>query len=65
MLYYDHIDLNKYPLINLFSGLHHRDHHQNNRIGKVLCEACLKKCSGNVLRVGKVYFHIACFKCHG
>ncbi|XP_075585301.1 actin-binding LIM protein 1 isoform X2 [Dermatophagoides farinae] len=62
MLYYDHIDLNKYPLINLFSGLHH--HHQNNRIGKVLCEACLKKCSGNVLRVGKVYFHIACFKCH-
>ncbi|KAF7490681.1 Actin-binding LIM protein 2, partial [Sarcoptes scabiei] len=33
-------------------------------IGKVLCEACLKKCSGNVLRVGKVYFHIDCFKCH-
>ncbi|XP_075679054.1 actin-binding LIM protein 3-like isoform X1 [Dermatophagoides pteronyssinus] len=32
--------------------------------GKVLCESCLKKCSGNVLRVGKVYFHIACFKCH-
>lgn len=26
--------------------------------GKVLCEACSKKCSGNVLRVGQTYFHI-------
>ncbi|XP_054168729.1 actin-binding LIM protein 2-like [Oppia nitens] len=32
-------------------------------MGKVLCEFCSKKCSGNVLRVGKTYFHIDCFKC--
>jgi len=29
-----------------------------------LCGSCSKKCSGNVLRVGKTYFHIDCFNCH-
>ncbi|XP_066946529.1 actin-binding LIM protein 2-like isoform X10 [Macrobrachium rosenbergii] len=32
--------------------------------GKTLCEACGKKCSGEVLRVQEKYFHINCFKCH-
>lgn len=36
-----------------------------NFLGKVFCEKCSKKCSGNVLRVGKTYFHVDCFKCHG
>ncbi|XP_042219782.1 actin-binding LIM protein 3-like [Homarus americanus] len=31
---------------------------------KTLCEACGKKCSGEVLRVQEKYFHINCFKCH-
>ncbi|ODN01148.1 Actin-binding LIM protein 1 [Orchesella cincta] len=31
--------------------------------GKTVCQACKKKCSGEVLRVQDKYFHIACFKC--
>ncbi|XP_046667258.1 actin-binding LIM protein 3 isoform X4 [Homalodisca vitripennis] len=31
--------------------------------GKTYCQACKKKCSGEVLRVQDKYFHIACFKC--
>ncbi|XP_015783551.1 actin-binding LIM protein 2 isoform X2 [Tetranychus urticae] len=31
--------------------------------GKAFCEACSKKCVGNVLRVQERYFHIDCFKC--
>ncbi|XP_046614687.1 actin-binding LIM protein 2 isoform X3 [Neodiprion virginianus] len=31
--------------------------------GKTLCQACNKKCSGEVLRVQDKYFHIGCFKC--
>ncbi|XP_066946550.1 actin-binding LIM protein 2-like isoform X30 [Macrobrachium rosenbergii] len=34
------------------------------RLRKTLCEACGKKCSGEVLRVQEKYFHINCFKCH-
>ncbi|XP_035709209.1 actin-binding LIM protein 3 isoform X2 [Folsomia candida] len=38
---------------------------RNNRFsfGKTTCQACKKKCSGEVLRVQDKYFHIACFKC--
>uniref|UniRef100_A0A131XCG5 Putative actin-binding lim zn-finger protein limatin involved in axon guidance n=1 Tax=Hyalomma excavatum TaxID=257692 RepID=A0A131XCG5_9ACAR len=32
-------------------------------MGKVVCELCKKKCSGNALRVQDRYFHIECFKC--
>ncbi|XP_067142769.1 actin-binding LIM protein 2-like isoform X1 [Centruroides vittatus] len=32
-------------------------------MGKVICEVCKKKCSGNALRVQDRYFHIECFKC--
>ncbi|GFY72981.1 actin-binding LIM protein 1 [Trichonephila inaurata madagascariensis] len=32
-------------------------------MGKVLCEVCKKKCSGNALRVQDRYFHLDCFKC--
>lgn len=32
-------------------------------MGKVLCELCKKKCSGNALRVQDRYFHVECFKC--
>lgn len=31
--------------------------------GKTLCQACKKKCSGEVLRVQEKYFHTDCFKC--
>ncbi|XP_023248652.1 actin-binding LIM protein 1 [Copidosoma floridanum] len=31
--------------------------------GKTFCQACKKKCSGEVLRVQDKYFHIGCFKC--
>ncbi|XP_028967060.1 actin-binding LIM protein 3 [Galendromus occidentalis] len=31
--------------------------------GKVHCELCRGKCSGNALRVGEKYFHVNCFKC--
>lgn len=31
--------------------------------GKTFCQACKKKCSGEVLRVQDKYFHISCFKC--
>lgn len=31
--------------------------------GKTLCQACKKKCSGEVLRVHQLYFHMECFKC--
>ncbi|XP_018319106.1 actin-binding LIM protein 1 isoform X3 [Agrilus planipennis] len=31
--------------------------------GKTLCQACNKKCSGEVLRVQDKYFHTQCFKC--
>ncbi|XP_044271565.1 actin-binding LIM protein 3 isoform X2 [Tribolium madens] len=31
--------------------------------GKTLCQACKKKCSGEVLRVQDKYFHTQCFKC--
>ncbi|XP_011497253.1 PREDICTED: actin-binding LIM protein 3 [Ceratosolen solmsi marchali] len=30
---------------------------------KTFCQACKKKCSGEVLRVQDKYFHIGCFKC--
>lgn len=30
---------------------------------KTYCQACKKKCSGEVLRVKDKYFHISCFKC--
>jgi len=33
--------------------------------GKTTCQACKKKCSGEVLRVQEKFFHIACFKCKG
>lgn len=32
-------------------------------MGKTLCLACKKKCSGEVLRVQDKYFHTQCFKC--
>ncbi|XP_064465579.1 actin-binding LIM protein 3-like [Ornithodoros turicata] len=32
-------------------------------MGKVHCELCKKKCSGNALRVQDRYFHIDCFTC--
>lgn len=32
-------------------------------LGKTFCQACKKKCSGEVLRVQDKYFHIGCFKC--
>ncbi|XP_022253548.1 actin-binding LIM protein 1-like [Limulus polyphemus] len=32
-------------------------------MGKINCEACKKKCSGNALRVQDKYFHEDCFKC--
>lgn len=32
-------------------------------LGKTLCQACKKKCSGEVLRVQDKYFHTQCFKC--
>lgn len=28
-----------------------------------MCQACKKKCSGEVLRVQDKYFHTQCFKC--
>ncbi|XP_076266584.1 actin binding LIM protein Uncoordinated 115a isoform X6 [Rhynchophorus ferrugineus] len=31
--------------------------------GKTYCQACKKKCSGEVLRVQDKYFHTSCFKC--
>ncbi|XP_060529916.1 actin-binding LIM protein 3 isoform X3 [Cylas formicarius] len=31
--------------------------------GKTYCQACKKKCSGEVLRVQDKYFHTGCFKC--
>uniref|UniRef100_V5GP13 Actin-binding LIM protein 1 n=2 Tax=Anoplophora glabripennis TaxID=217634 RepID=V5GP13_ANOGL len=31
--------------------------------GKTYCQACKKKCSGEVLRVQDKYFHTQCFKC--
>lgn len=33
------------------------------KMGKTYCQACKKKCSGEVLRVQDKYFHTACFKC--
>ncbi|XP_056631382.1 actin-binding LIM protein 1-like isoform X4 [Diorhabda sublineata] len=32
-------------------------------MGKTYCQACKKKCSGEVLRVQDKYFHMQCFKC--
>ncbi|CAH1134846.1 unnamed protein product [Ceutorhynchus assimilis] len=32
-------------------------------MGKTYCQACKKKCSGEVLRVQDKYFHTSCFKC--
>lgn len=32
-------------------------------MGKVLCDVCKKKCTGNALRVQDRYFHLECFKC--
>ncbi|XP_066246465.1 actin-binding LIM protein 2 isoform X3 [Euwallacea similis] len=32
-------------------------------MGKAYCQACKKKCSGEVLRVQDKYFHTGCFKC--
>ncbi|XP_060529918.1 actin-binding LIM protein 1 isoform X5 [Cylas formicarius] len=32
-------------------------------MGKTYCQACKKKCSGEVLRVQDKYFHTGCFKC--
>ncbi|XP_023317094.1 actin-binding LIM protein 2 isoform X1 [Trichogramma pretiosum] len=31
--------------------------------GKTFCQACSKKCTGEVLRVLDKYFHVNCFKC--
>lgn len=31
--------------------------------GKVRCEICKKKCTGDILRADEKYFHIACFAC--
>lgn len=31
--------------------------------GKTYCQACNKKCSGEVLRVTDKYFHMSCFIC--
>lgn len=31
--------------------------------GKTYCQACKKKCAGEVLRVQDKYFHTQCFKC--
>ncbi|XP_044753650.1 actin-binding LIM protein 1 isoform X3 [Coccinella septempunctata] len=36
---------------------------KNLKKGKTLCQACKKKCSGEVLRVQDKYFHTQCFKC--
>ncbi|XP_022242329.1 actin-binding LIM protein 1-like [Limulus polyphemus] len=32
-------------------------------MGKINCESCKKKCTGNALRVQDKYFHEECFKC--
>ncbi|XP_076372214.1 actin-binding LIM protein 3-like isoform X3 [Tachypleus tridentatus] len=32
-------------------------------MGKINCETCKKKCTGNALRVQDKYFHEECFKC--
>ena len=34
-------------------------------LGKTYCKGCHKKCSGEVLRVGDLYFHNGCFNCKG
>ena len=34
-------------------------------LGKKYCAACHKKCTGEVLRVNDLYFHIECFNCKG
>ncbi|XP_017768153.1 PREDICTED: actin-binding LIM protein 3-like isoform X3 [Nicrophorus vespilloides] len=39
------------------------DSSDSNKKGKTLCQACKKKCSGEVLRVQDKYFHTECFKC--
>ncbi|KAJ8686237.1 hypothetical protein QAD02_022031 [Eretmocerus hayati] len=36
---------------------------KSSKKGKTFCQACKKKCSGEVLRVQDKYFHIGCFKC--
>ncbi|XP_008207259.1 actin-binding LIM protein 1 isoform X5 [Nasonia vitripennis] len=36
---------------------------KSQKKGKTFCQACKKKCSGEVLRVQDKYFHIGCFKC--
>ncbi|XP_013785469.1 actin-binding LIM protein 3-like [Limulus polyphemus] len=32
-------------------------------MGRITCETCKKKCSGNALRVQDKYFHVECFTC--
>lgn len=60
----DHIDLERALVLVYFPIDLSLSFHGDTK-GKVLCETCQKKCKGNVLRVGKLYFHIDCFKCRG
>ncbi|KHJ49360.1 hypothetical protein D918_00485 [Trichuris suis] len=33
------------------------------KAGKVRCEGCKKKCTGDILKTENKYFHVKCFVC--